>query len=85
MPCPTCSHTLATLVQAEGLNYRHCERCGTVIVEPAGFGWTSIYRPKLVDRCREFRAQAASGLSARAADMWHTLGIHEATTPTNER
>ncbi len=77
MPCPTCDHTLTMLCPDEqGRRYYYCDRCGTVVV-----GERDVYRPTLVDRCREF---AATLNLSELTDLWDTLGIAESiNTPDN--
>lgn len=77
MPCDTCGHTLALIGNDEdGCATRHCERCGTLVVER--ITRRDVYVPKLVERCRQYRANHPVALS------WDSLGIAEAIRPPVE-
>lgn len=75
MACPTCSHTVETVIQ--GRNIFHCPRCGTLRMGDA------VYVPKLVDRCREFEPLIRPSLVYRTD--WHRLGIQECISREGER
>lgn len=86
MSCPTCSHTLAPIMQTpDGWRCFHCERCGTMVTDRGNETVKGVYTPKLVERCKDFRAQAAASFTARQNDLWITLGIAESIRPEGER
>lgn len=68
MPCETCGHTLASLpYMAMEVKQFHCDRCGTLVIEYPG-GHRDVYRPKLVDRCRDFEADMAADVTRATHD-----------------
>lgn len=74
MSCPTCDHTMEKLGDFGGGIVWWCPRCGTATWEDLENGKTQpACVPKLVERCRQFRAEA----SDRIAGMWKRLGIEE--------
>lgn len=86
--CPTCSHTLAILATGPR-TYRHCDRCGTVVAVDAS-GHIDIYRPKLVDRVRDFVATGGRGTMASAIveivkGIMHRAGIIESIWRPEDR
>lgn len=64
MSCPTCDHTMQSV--ANGVHW--CPRCGTL--RTSGDTWEA---PKLVDRCRAYRA----GATLPWKNLWITGGIEE--------
>lgn len=85
MSCPTCGHTLASITShmqgpADSISIWHCERCGTLAVSHGGIK-LEVYRPKLVDRCRDYAAENKSFLGLG----WVALGIFESIRPPGER
>lgn len=75
MSCPTCSHTMQTVIQ--GVLW--CPRCGTTrLLVPTGESLDSV--PKLVERCRAFESQYVHGKSQMVID-WTFLGIYESIRP----
>ncbi len=76
MACDTCGHTMGKLCDADGKNFFHCERCGTIVV--AMLGWRQARTPMLVTRCREFQRLHRSNFDEFMADDWRSLGIAEA-------
>ena len=82
MPCPTCSHTLQCVITGE---FTHpavywCPRCGTLRVS-FDVGRTDEV-PKLVERCRQFRANWDGVEFER---VWHRYGIAESIHPPEDR
>lgn len=97
MPCPTCDHTLATITSAEGMCYRRCDRCGTIVVsliDPAEASkyeasFPRVYAPKLVFRCRKFISVIGATVPnphlAAVNTEWHRIGIAEAINKPEDR
>lgn len=81
--CPTCSHTVAKLCDADGLTYLHCERCGTLCAVVADGTIRDAYVPRLVERCRAFRAGA--NLTERQRERWHAFGLDESINRPEDR
>lgn len=52
MPCPTCDHTLQTVLDDGNRTIRHCPRCGTMVND--AYGWQDVVTPSLVKRQRDF-------------------------------
>ena len=89
MKCPTCDHTLATLV-AESSQVMMCNRCGTVLSayfsDPVDAP-PKVHRPELVDRARKFAEFLATGVTSGRPDVrshtavlidaWRRLGMSE--------
>lgn len=65
MSCPTCDHNMQQIGEA-GSGF-WCPRCGTIQVR------LIVYRPKLVDRCREMEDK----LITSELHKWQRLGIHK--------
>lgn len=83
MPCPTCDHTLAQIASVpEAVRVFHCERCGTAVVEFQVVRRQDTYVPKLVERCRQFRAAMTDGADACEFDR---LGVTESIYPPDQR
>ncbi len=80
MSCPTCSHTMATILAAAPDGYpciRHCERCGTMTVLRAK-DYSDVYVPKLVGRCRGLYASTSEGAWTRLnRNILRKIGIAE--------
>ncbi len=87
MACPTCTHTLAVLCLHEGVQYSHCERCGTVVCRLLRGGCEDrVYVPSLVSRCRKFEALLPTDDPRIGPSVWHQIGIAEAiNTPAKRR
>jgi Zn-finger nucleic acid-binding protein len=52
MSCPTCDHTLQTVMMDRVRKLWHCPRCGTMV--SVLLGHTDVVVPKLVARQRDF-------------------------------
>lgn len=72
MACPTCEHTMQTLLQP----LCWCPRCGTITINQLTTGV-----PILVERCRIFQSQL--GPSFRG--FWDRLGISESINLPGKR
>ena len=91
--CPTCSHTMALLTFHEpvGLQYWHCERCGTVVTKATlaipPDAVRDVCVPKLVERCRELYAGHAGCLNPDPyfVSAWHRTGIAESINRPEDR
>ena len=66
MACPTCDHTMQSL-----LTVFWCPRCGTVK------HGQNHEAPRLVDRCTEFIADLHHDGNDYLIGRWETLGIQE--------
>ena len=92
MACPTCDHTLECFGIDRGTQLFHCGRCGTV-VEIEADGAHHPHGPKLVERCREFRAARHPSFKAEVgifgdpvlAAEWYRLGIAESINLPGDR
>ena len=89
MSCPTCDATMEGLGEWGGRKHWHCPRCGTlrtICVDGEGnsTGYVEDYRPKLVDRCRQFAGRLPVAASAPAG-LWQRLGIAESINVPAER
>ncbi len=59
MSCPTCDHTMDTVIAVPPYGYpciRHCERCGTMTVL-RDKDHSDAYVPKLVESCRQAKKE----------------------------
>lgn len=84
MSCPACDHTMTHIGETiDGPTRRSiwwCPRCGTLRVD--GFG-SFDETPKLVERCRDFYAEAPLSILGRAD--WKRIGIEEAIRKPEDR
>jgi ribosomal protein S27E len=85
MPCPTCTHSMATASVSEGGRaVRHCERCGTLVIE--SHGRADVVVPKLVARVREFAGMISPGPEGRFLRVeLHRIGVGESILPPEQR
>lgn len=82
MPCPTCSHTLASVA----LRVFHCERCGTV-VQPNFAGPDHVTVPKLVVRVGMLQNLMTErvGFSRWDQEAWTQIGLFECIQTEDQR
>lgn len=93
MACPTCDHSMEACGQNDrGDNFFHCPRCGTLKIDAFGQHGDKLYVPKLVERCREFRATRHPSFKAEVGIFgdpvlvaeWERIGIAESiNVPAN--
>lgn len=89
MSCPTCTHTMTPLGVVDGnFKYFWCPRCGTIrAVLMNQKEQDSV--PKLVERCRQFRAKVLNTMDVPGRvfrlEEWRRLGIAESINVPEER
>lgn len=84
MSCPTCDHTMQLTHQYQESGYYWCPRCGTLAVK-VGTNIAERGVPLLVERCREYYAEAVSKITTRHADVWRRRGIAESINKPEDR
>ncbi len=85
MSCPTCSHTMTPLGYCNGGTWLYCQRCGTASHYDqisAMDGPPTVIVPKLVERCRDFKAE---GLPREHSERWRKIGIAESINTPEKR
>ena len=82
MACPTCDHTMETILAIDDCRRHWCPRCGTirtVFFTLNGGDTVEDYVPKLVERCREFEPclWPLDSVNPKFRETWHRIGIAE--------
>lgn len=60
-----------------------CPRCGTVKIDDFGRHGDKVYVPKLVERCRDFKAVWTDDVVGEM--LWRKLGIAESINVPGDR
>ncbi|QEG31600.1 hypothetical protein GobsT_64220 [Gemmata obscuriglobus] len=87
MSCPTCAHTMQTVVEA----VFWCPRCGSLRLGPVGAaGTVDLGAPALVTRCRSLVARVCEDVgrfsgAAQLVDTLHRCGVIESINAPEER